>query len=89
MGCVSSSELEPNKDSDFDKATNSQEEKPQIVFERQAPENLTEPISIVEDTLQNKIEVESIEGKFLSAPIFKFCSSYMYTQCNVLLIYNC
>ena len=64
MGCVSSSELEPNKDSDFDKATGPQGEKPQIVIERRASDNLNEPIPIVEDTPQNIVEVESIEGKF-------------------------
>ena len=79
MGCVSSSELEPSKDSDFEKATYPQEEKPQIVFERQASDHLTEPVPIVEDTPQNIIEIESIEGKFLSAPISKFCSSFTYT----------
>ena len=67
MGCVNSSELEPNKDSNFDRATSPQEEKPQIVFERQASEKLTDPIPVVEDTGKDIVEVESIEGKFLSA----------------------
>ena len=80
MGCVSSSELEPNKDSNFDRASSPQEGKPQIVFERKASENLTEPIPVVDDTPKNIVEVESIEGKFLSALTYiilllqSFCS---------------
>ena len=74
MGCVSSSELEPNKDSNFDRASSPQEGKPQIVFERKASENLTEPIPVVDDTPKNIVEVESIEGKFLSALTYTlFC----------------
>ena len=72
MGCVSSSELEPNKDSNFDRASSPQEEKPQIVIERKASENLTEPIPVVDDTPKNIFEVESIEGKFLSAHTLTF-----------------
>ena len=71
MGCVSSSELEPNKDSNFDRASSPLEEKPQIVFERKASENRTEPTPVVDDTPKNIVEVESIEGKFLSALTYR------------------
>ena len=64
MGCVSSSELEPTQDPD--KAACPKEENSPIISETQDSKTFNKHIPVIEhETLQNKLQVESLEGKFI------------------------
>ena len=64
MGCVSSSELEPTQDPD--KAACPKKENHPIVSERPDSKTFNKHIPVIEhETLQNKLQVESLEGKFI------------------------